>query len=189
MEYYLRQNTNKQIILVNDLSHFPIPESLNVHPQIASKNWDLLQNRSTCRLYKIQRTHLLQEVSSCLTIRAAKSHGSHKIQHTCARALVNNLAFCKEDEIIEKLKSFGRRLEQWDNDGVVHPVRNLLKHLRYLECSGAVQTSGDLVHEENLRRSYEHLRCGHSRIKASMWVLGFRVTWTDICSGLVLFYI
>lgn len=71
----------------------------------------------------------------------------------------------QQDEVVEELEGLGRRLQEGDDHGAAVVVDGLAQALDDLEGGGAVQSRGDLVHEEGLGWAYGHLACTNNNVQ------------------------
>ena len=102
-------------------------------------------------------SYLLQEIGNALPFRTLEATRLKKFHHMLQRPVIHNLAFRKQQHVVEEVECLRSRLQERDEDSGCHLVCKSAHVLHNLVRRGAVQACGDFVHEQHPHWAHSHL--------------------------------
>lgn len=104
-------------------------------------------------------TYFLQEVCNTFPFGTPETHRFEELEDILARTLVNDLPLGQENDVVEQVVRLGSWLKQCNEGSSSEDMNGLAEGVDDLVGGGAVETSGDLIHEKRLGWSNKHLTC------------------------------
>lgn len=81
----------------------------------------------------------MEEICGAFAVGAAEPAGLKEVEDVFSGALVDDLAFGEEDDVVEEVECLGGWLQKRHEDGGLGQMDDLLEALHYLKCGRAVQ--------------------------------------------------